>query len=705
MLLEQPNDVRQPLNQVVADFKLNTETGKENKEIEKVDLALSLVVQDTQRAEKFVMARLWLTEWRIAKALYEAAVKQEYWRDTLVPRASNTYPLVAQHVRSILDQTMAALFPENPPFSVDPTEGTPRQTARAWESIIAYQLRQVNFKPQLRLIAKDGLIFGTGIGKWGWEKFPQKKRFYRRSNTPASIPSTIPGAPDEMIHTSQSDELDEVEFETMVEKPFFTRCEINHTLVSPGLRQPDIRRAQYVIYRDYLTIRDLNKLRGFEGYHIPSEAELKLLAAPPAEQPPSSVVESEATAFPAQGHRALPRYIDESEDPLDHKLEVLERWSNDTVIVVLQRKTTIRNEANELGEIPFLSCFWDDIPGTFYAFGIPRRVGSVQTHVTGLRNLRLDDVNLNLQNVWLEKQGTNLTGQPIRMYPGARHKVTDPDGIKPLMKQPILGEAYREEAVLIADAEKTTGANEQLVQGAMPERGRSSMGRTATGAGLMGGASSGRIQSYVDCIVEQIFVPTLYAFLHMDRRFLPPNLMRQIVGKTLWASLEADHGGDLLVDMCNSADIKFTMSAGISIAARAKMAASLPLEMQMYMAPAVQQGLSSAKQKVNWLELSRRMEQATGWKSQDDVIIPMTQDDIKQQIMMNPEIIKARATQSRIAQLHQQDKDLSAQQHEQKLKEIDAKGLAGAGETIVTRSIERAAEREEMGQIAGSLGG
>lgn len=703
MLLEQPLDVRQPLNQVVQEFKLPTEQTKKNDKETKDDLALALVVQDCLKAEKFVMARLWMTEWRIAKSLYEAAVKQEYWRDTLVPRASNAYPLVAQHVRAILDQTMAALFPENPPFSIDPNEGTPRQVARAWESIIAFQLKQVGFKQQLRLIVKDAEIFGTGIGKWGWEKYPQKKRIYRRTQLPATIPAVVPKTPDISVNTTESDELDEVEFNEEVSKPFFTRCEINHVLVSPGLRQPDIRKAGFVEYRDYLTIRDINKLRDFEGYNIPTEEVLKSLAAPPTEQAPSSVVESETTAFPAQGHRALPRYLDESEDPLEHKLEVLERWSNDTVIVVLQRKKVIRNENNELGEIPFLSCYWDDIPGTFYAFGIPRRIGSVQTHIQGLRNLRLDDINLNLQNVWLEKQGTNLTGQPLRLYPGARHKVTDPEGLKPLIKQPVLAEAWKEESVLVSDAEKTSGANELLVQGSLPERGRTSMGRTAGGASLLGGASSGRIQSFVDVIVEQVFLPTLYSFLHMDRRFLDPKLMRRLVGKTLWESLENDHDGDLLVDMCNSSDIEFTMQAGTNLAARRAMGAALPLEMQMYMAPAVQSGLSSARKKVNWVELSRRMEQSTGWKSQDDIIVDMTDEDVQREAANNPEVIKAQNTSQRIAQLHRQNKDLSSQDHEQRLKEIDAKGLAGAGEEIITRALERQAQKSEMAEISGDL--
>src|SRR5579863_10424287 len=149
MLLPQPTQVAQPLNQLIDDFSFDTG------QIANDDTALAHVVQDMNRSERFVMARLWITEWRLAKAIYEAPVKQSFWRDTLVPRASNSFPLCAQHIRAILDQTMPALFPENPPFEVEPNEGTPRQVARGWESIIAYQFRRAGVKAQVRLIAKD----------------------------------------------------------------------------------------------------------------------------------------------------------------------------------------------------------------------------------------------------------------------------------------------------------------------------------------------------------------------------------------------------------------------------------------------------------------------------------------------------------------------------------------------------------------------
>lgn len=693
MQLPQPNSTAQNLNQKIDDFSLKSGVVKTE------DSALSLVIQDTQRAEKFVMARLWMSEWRVAKSLYEAPVRQTYWRDTLVPRSANSFPLVAQHVRAILDQAMPAIFPEAMPVAVEPNEGTPRQVARAWESILSHQIRQADIKAQMRLVVKDAEVFGTGLGKFGWESFDRTRTMYKHAVQPKEIPSVVPGGKTTFLHTAESDEMVEYDVPEHISRPFFKRIEINHLLVSPGLREPDIRIAEYAVYRDYLTIRDLNKLRDFEGYDIPSEEALKSLAAPPAEMAPSSPLENEATGYPTQGHRPLPRYIDESEDPLEHKLEVLEHWTKDHVIVVLQRKKIIRNEGNPLGVIPFVSCYWDDIPGTFYSFGIPRRIGGIQTHIQGLRNLRLDDVHMNLQNMWKARKGSNIAAQPIKQYPGAVFKVESMEDLEAIEKQPILAEAYKEEEVLIGDAEKTSGANELLVQGSQGSGGRATGLRTGTGSAAVAGASSNRVQSFVDVVCEQCLIPVMYSFLKMDRMWLDPAEMRRIVGKSLWAALEADHGQSLAQSMCNNDDIEFTLLAGSNIAAKQKMGQSLPLLGQTFEAPAMQQGLAAAGLKFNYVEYARRWEYASGWKSEDDIVIPQTDEDKQRAMQSNPKVLDVKATQARLAQMHSNAKDLSAQEHGQKLTEIDAKGQADAGQVIATKSVERGMEREETPEI------
>ena len=682
-----------PLNQHIEDFSLDSSVPKTE------DIALKLVLRNTHRAEDYVASRLWMSEWKVSRAIYEAPVKQEFWRDTQIPRASNSYPLCAQHIRAIGDQVMPALFSEDQPFTIDPNEGTEWEVAQAWEGVLAYQLWDTNFKQQIRLLQKDALIFGTGIGKWGWEG-PRYKKVpkFIQSTKPQKIDPVLPGGEPTYIHTKESDDLDLVEIEEKIDRPFFKRCEINHVLVDPSLREPDIREAKYVIYRDYLTLRDLNDLRDNEGWNIPSEEELKELAAPPVEAAPSAPLETDGqtTSF---GHKPMPRYLDSSEDPMDHKLEVLEHWTNDSLIVVLNRKVVLYNEENELGRIPFVSAYWDDVPGMFYAFGIPRRIGGVQTHVQGLRNYRLDDIHLNLQNMWKVKKGTNIAAQPIKAYPGAVFKVDDMESFNPLEKQPILGEAYHEESVLIDDAEKTTGANEILVQGGQSSGGKGTGMRTAAGSNAVSAASSARIQGFIDVIADQVLIPVVDAFASMSRNRMDPAVMRRVIGKNLWEKLENSYGPELVQDMVNNTDMQFHVLAGANLAAKQRLAATLPLEMQMYMAPAVQQGLAQAEMEVNWLELVRRMEQVTGWKASETTIIPMSQKSKQNAMMSNKNVMNMKATAARLDQMHGHKMQQEQLKNQNALQQIDAKGLANAGEQIITRAIERKAVHDEMPQI------
>ena len=698
MLLEQPNQPNQPLNAqgTVQSFQFDGPPTKD-------DLAIALVVQNTKRAEAYLESRLWMSEWRVAKGLYEAPVRQQYWRDTQVPRASNSFPLVAQHVRAVLDQTMPAVFPENVPFALEPNQGTSWQVARGWQAVLAQQLKQTNFKQEMRLLIKDAEVFGVGIGKWGWLQDVKKREVYKRAVTPKRVKNQFGQLV--TMHTDESDQLNAVEVEQVISQPFFKRCEVNHVLVDPALRVPDIRQAKYVVYRDFLTLRDLNTYRDYEGWNIPSEAELRALATPPEETAPGTPMENEATAYPAQGHRPLPRYIDSSEDPLDHKLEVLEYWTNESVIVVLQRKKLIRKEKNPFGCLPFVSAFWDDIPGSFYAFGIPRRIGGVQVHIQGLRNLRLDDINLNLQQVWLAKIGTEIAAQPMKAYPGAVFKVDNPEtDLKPLIKQPIMSEAYKEEEVLINDAERTSGANALVTQGGSQPGNKSTGMRSSAGAQAVAGASDAHIQGFANVIIEQAFVPTLNAFIEMGRQRLDAKVMRQVIGADLWQALEMTHQGDYLEDMCNIVDLQVSVLASSNLNARAKMAASLPTEMEMFMQPAFQQGLTDAGYKVNWLEVARRMEQTTGWESAEDIFIPLTDQDKQAKAASNPEVLKANATKQRLDQMHGQKMELQSAASEQKMQQDQNKGLVNAGQDVLVKSLERAQVHEEQPQFSGSLG-
>jgi hypothetical protein len=228
--------------------------------------------------------------------------------------------------------------------------------------------------------------------------------------------------------------------------------------------------------------------------------------------------------------------------------------------------------------------------------------------------------------------------------------------------------------------------------------------RSSAGAQAVAGASSARIQGFADIGIEQVFCPSLNAFIEMSRQLLDPKQMRQIIGADLWQALEMSHQGDYLADMCNIVDLQVSVLASSNLAARAKMAASLPEELEMFMQPAFQSGLQDAGFKVNWLEVARRMEQTTGWESSEDLFIPLTVQDKQAKMAQNPEVLKAQSTQQRLQQMAGDKSKLSVQEHGQKMDQIQGKSLADAGADVLVKSLERAQVKEQQPALSGDLG-
>jgi hypothetical protein len=242
------------------------------------------------------------------------------------------------------------------------------------------------------------------------------------------------------------------------------------------------------------------------------------------------------------------------------------------------------------------------------------------------------------------------------------------------------------------------------IQGGSQTGNRATGMRSAAGANAVTGASSARIQGFVDNIIEQAFVPVLNAFIEMDRQRMDASLMRKVVGEQLWGALDMSHQGDYLVDMRNATDVQVSVLASSNLAARSKMASSLPILSEMFMQPAFQSALQSNGYKVNWLEMGRRMEQVSGWDAAEEIFIPLTVQDKQQAIAQNPEILKAQSTKARLDQMQQHKLELAAQNNQHKLQQIQSKGLTDAGQEVLTKSVERAQVREEEPEISGNLG-
>jgi hypothetical protein len=663
-----------------------------NNQIFDDDAALSLVVKDAARAEAFELSKAWVLYWNTANSLYQSPYSARYWEGTQVERANVPFFTVATAVNSLVPQILNGLFYQDPPFMVQNRPKTPADAARASGAIISYQLDDIDFKESLRQLVVNAVLFGTGIGKWGWEIFTKTRKVYKLKNAPSHIPSPIPGQPDTIIEDEEN--IIEETIEETVDRPVFDNIvNLRYVLVDPGLNVPDIRKAKYVIHRQYLTWEDLDKLRDRPGYDIPSREKLLELFLPPKEEVESAPSETQMQN-PLWDARALPRYQSTTEDPFSQPLEVLERWDCKRCIVVLQKKLVICNDENPYGQIPYLSVNWWDVPEAFWGMGLAKTIGSEQRLQQGVTNAWLDGVSLNLNGVYVRVEGkSQAPSQSIRMSPGKIINVTEKDSFTPLDRLPAVPEAGQAIMLSQARAEQVSGAGEAATQGIAGASGHSNLARSATGANLIAGGTGARIQDFVEKLCYQVFLPFLYNVQELNAALLPTKTYKSILSDELEHTFMKTNGDILEL---RNARLIFAIGAGAKLQARRSMAQAIPIMLSYLQSPSVTEALALEGKKVDNNEIIKMIWEVSDWRNQTSIIIPMTPDDQKRwmaQQQMNKDQIQ-----------YQNKSKLLAQQQQGKANLVDQQNTFRAVHEIMRQDLEKSAGPESLTGQPGATG-
>lgn len=677
MILDQP--VRDPH----ADITIQeAKVALSNNGIFSDDPALALVVQDTERAESEENRRSWITGWNSARDLYNSLYCPQYWPGTQIEAASVNFFTVATAINGINPQVLAGLFYENPPFIVQERSGTSAQLARAVSDLLGYQLEDIGFDEEIRLGGMNFLLFGTAIWQYGWEKFTTERTILKRKTPRVVVKATVPGAKDTYL---SDDELEEEIIEEVTDRPTFEHIiNLREVLVDPGLAVPDIRKAKYVVRRRYMTWDDLDKLRGREGYNIPSKEELLKLFFPPRE-PVESNVSEDGGRNPLWDARAEPRWDDTTADPFQKPLEVLERWDNKTYIVVLQKKAVIYNGQNVYRKIPFLSVGWWDTPGAFWSIGLGRTIGTEQRLQTGTTNLMLNMANLKLNAPFVRVRGKSIPTQSVRIGPNRMIEVDQKGDLEVLHFDGPVQEVGQILGGSQSRVDTVSGNSPMSGSGIAGASGHSNLARTATGAqGLLQGASNA-ISECVDKLSRQVIVPLLYAMQEMNRAMLPPSQLRFIMSDELQHEY-LENGGDE-VDILN-AKVKFKVLAGAKMQTRRLMTQALPLISQFLGNPQLIEQLALEGKKVAIDELIRLWLEMAELKDVADLIVPMTQEDFQR---------RQQASQGGVQQQKfQQQQQLLQQKAAQQEAQADASNVALSAREVLRAAFKKAVEPEEF---------
>jgi hypothetical protein len=653
------------------------------------DAALRLVVKDLQLAEYYLLAKGMTVSWDRADRLFLFRMPQAFWEGSSVPRASLGIPLIFEHVESLMPQIMSGLFSDSPPFDVVAKGQSKPQTARAVRTLIAAQLHSMGFEEQARLGLKESLVYGTGIWKYGFAEKEKHMLKYEWADVPEA---RSVGLGTVMLPTRHSNEVKETLEQYTYHEPWFERIHIRFAVPDPALREPDIRKARYVAHRSYPDLEDLEALRNQPGYKLPPTDYLQSLFRPPRESPERSLLEGRSTSSVLNTgissldinmeFKAAPRWQDPSRDPNLQPLEMVEYTTPTKVITVLNRKLVIKNDANPLNKLNYLSTTFADVIDSFYGLGLATLLAGEQRLQQGVINSRLDDLALRLSGTFLRTRGANTPTQQLRMRPGGIIDTDDVKGVQMIQYPPALMDAFTEIEASDSRAQRRTGANQLVTSGTAPGAGQ--LGRTSAGVQTANQALGMRMGYWLDQITSYMFRPFLEAMHEMNQLWLP----QKEIADFFQDELDEDSPNDPL-DIKN-ATLKFEMLAGSKLKTRMSMMQITPQLVQLFALQPVIEAISAQQLKVDWVELVQAMLDAVSWPGAQKFISEMTPQDQQQQQQKN-------------AMLQQSNQ--IALKHKAAMEEIEMKGRSQAGTHIIRGLVDHMGPQAQAQAAMAMMGG
>lgn len=596
---------------------------------------LSLVVGSAKRAEEFISNKQWTLLWRDADILYQSPRPMTVYENTYILEPNVQRFTVAKVVNAVVPQLYKGLFYTDPPMLMRPRPGTSQSVVDAKTAIFSYLLDECCFKTETKWGLEQMVHLGTGIWKWGIDYKEILVR--KRKASTASITSGPVGMEDRLV--LPTDELPQVTTTTkVVPRPFFESRPLSHVLVDPKCDVGDIQHADFAVDVRYMDFYDLQIMQraiaelpekhpDAVGWSLPkSEQALQDWWMPPTDAGETQLLMSEQATY-VQGavFHSERENIVVSPDILRKKLEVLEYWDKKRKILVIDRKQVIYSGDNRFGMIPFFSANWWNRPKALYGMGLGLIVGQNQRVDQGTINAILKILSFGINPVYLRKRDANAPTQMIRTGLG---KILTVDGDAKdayhLLETPkVPADTWSALAESEKATESTSGADQQLVQGSSAGP-RSSMGRTAGGAGILANASATRLDGPLDNFIEQVFKPFLYVLDMLVFDYFSDAEIYAILGEELGHDFELD------LQAFHDARIDYEVLAGSSLAAKRTMAQSMTLITQIFSNPQIQESLSEINgEYIDFKPILKMWMEASEWKDVQDIIKPLT-DEMKQ---------------------------------------------------------------------------
>lgn len=592
--------------------------------------ALKVVIQDVEFAEKFINSKTLPALWNGADDLFRDYVPRKTWPNSKKQRSAIPTPVIMEAIEtSLLPQAHMAFFSDVQPFQLDPVGKTTPDAARAMSHLVCWGIQETGFVEEIRKCLKSGFLYGTLVGKYGWTTSKHTQRTYKRGK-------------DGKMEISEAQRL--------ISRPTFEYVSLRNLLVAPHTNCQDIRTAKNVTHQKFIDAIELDALRADDSYkNVPTQAQLKDLLIARAEATQNSL---NGIQYPTWRENQAERPTTQgSADPLKQPLELLEYWTDDRVITVLQRTIVIRNDENPFGKLPFLSCSFIDVLDSFYGFGVSNLLAGEQWLQQGVLNKWVDSLSLKLNPMWHRKKGAGTNTQNIQTSPG---RVVNDDGdLAPLEIESISQEAQGAIEASESRAARRVGANFG------PEMPNQAM-RTAEGVNAFTSGGQTRLQYFIETFADLVFKPAIRAFIELIKDNIEEDDLKAILSdKDTALVLQMQAKDEGLLSVYNG-QYSVDVLSSVKLAGRKAMGAMIQPLAQLLGQPAMQSSLSQQGKKFDYAEFLQQVFEITGWPG-GPLIQDMSPEDMQRMQQNNPALVKAQADSAKTDQTHKNAQELQEQ--------------------------------------------
>lgn len=528
--------------------------------------------------------------WISHDSQYFGYVPPKVWTGTTVPRANLPMSLTFAKVESALPSVMQSLFYTGGDyFQVQAENVAQRDVALKWQDAISYVLEHPNQKFGVTAIIefmeclRDILLYGNGGVRLVWDP---KARC-----------------------------------------PIIERVDIRDFYIDPATGSPSVDDSRAVIERKLVSI-DTVKL------WIDSDKRFKQLSTfqLQALSEITTVTTADTTKRMQEAFRAVqfdPGYYNWVPNPAERNVEVLIYTSKTKIIYLVNRHTVIFNEENPYGWYPFSFSTCYPVPGRFYGQSVADVTEGFQRYTEALMNGHLDEVSLALYPPRQVSKDSQMSPANQRWFPGSTI-MSDATESKNTLLQPAasLTNVMGDIQMMGSFSDMVSGING--VGMGVPRPGNAN--RTATGMDMQSQGNTMRLLPIVLAFEMYLFTPLLYKIYEMIKMHTPIDSKIPALSKDKEV-YQAD-AADLIPKKC-----QFKMLASTRMLNQQALAQIVPFVTQSLLQGPVLQGLNQANMTVDFPEVSRLIQDATGTQKLYQFVRPLNEQEMQAKNAPPPEVI------------------------------------------------------------------